>query len=118
MGDGYNLVAGLDQCFFNPGVGGMGYHLINGSLLDTTVEALRPEALVYQPGPDGRLHLGAVEYIVPAAAWDAEGHGHLPQVLGQTFHLNAPLGVYVLHVWTYNHNPAGIFQDWNPTVGC
>jgi hypothetical protein len=118
MADGYNFVDGLDHCFFSPGEGGMGYHLINAGLLDTTVEALRPEALVYQPGPNGQLKLGAVEYIVPAAAWDAEGHGDLPQVLGQTLHLNAPLGVYVLHAWIFDHNPAGIFEDWNPKVTC
>jgi hypothetical protein len=115
---GWDLVPGLDHCFQNPGVGAMGYHYINVGKLDTTVEMLAPEAMVYVPGPHGRLQLGAVEYIVPAAAWDAEGHAELPSVLGQSFHLNEALGVYVLHAWIWKHNEAGIFEDWNPDVTC
>lgn len=116
---GYDLVPpDLDDCFDNPGVGGMGYHYINLDLLnDLTVDALQPEALVYVPGPHGHLMLGAVEYIVLAAAWDAAGHSEPPMVLGQHMHLT-DLGVYVLHVWLWRHNPAGIFEDWNPNVSC
>jgi hypothetical protein len=115
---GYDLVPGLDHCFDNPGVGGMGYHYINLGLLDLTVEALQPEAIVYVPRRSGQRKLGAVEYIVPAAAWDAAGHTEPPSVLGQHLHLNQALGVYVLHVWLWQHNPAGIFEDWNPNVSC
>lgn len=114
---GYDLVPGLDHCFNNPGIGGMGYHYINVSLLDTTVDFLQPEAMVYVPGPNGILQLGAVEYIVPAAAWDAE-HSELPQVIGHEFHLNPSLGVYVLHIWIWKNNPSGMFEDWNPKVSC
>jgi hypothetical protein len=39
-------------------------------------------------------------------------------VLGQHLHLNAGLGVYVLHAWIFMNNPAGIFEDWNPDVTC
>lgn len=115
---GYDLVPGLDHCFDNPGVGGMGYHYINVSILDTTVELTRPEAMVYIPGPDGVLQLGAVEYVVPAAAWDAEGHTALPMLFGRSFHLNQALGVYVLHAWAWKNNPSGVFEDWNPNVSC
>jgi hypothetical protein len=114
---GYVKVAGLDYCFTNPGVGGMGFHLINTSLLDTQLDALHPEAMVYAPGDDGELQLVAVEWIVPAAAWDA-GHTGLPSVLGHNLHLNAALGVYILHAWIWKHNPSGVFQDWNPKVSC
>lgn len=114
---GYVRVSGLDYCFTNPGVGGMGYHLINTSLLDTQLDALHPEAMVYAPGADSKLQLVAVEYIVPAAAWDA-GHTQPPSVLGQNLHLNAALGVYILHAWIWKHNPSGVFQDWNPDVSC
>jgi hypothetical protein len=114
---GYVKVAGLDYCFTNPGVGGMGFHLINTRLLDTQLDALHPEAMVYAPGYDGKLQLVAVEYIVPAAAWDP-GHTQLPSVLGQNLHLNAALHVYILHAWIWKHNPSGIFQDWNPNVSC
>ena len=115
---GYDLVPGLDNCFDNPGVGGMGYHYINVSILDTTVELTRPEAIVYTPGPDGILQLGAVEYIVPAVAWDAQGHTHPPVLFGRFFHLNQALGVYVLHAWAWKNNPLGVFEDWNPNVSC
>jgi len=115
---GYNLVPGLDHCFNNPGVGAMGYHYINTDILDTEVERLKPEAMVYAPGPKGKLQLGAVEYIVPAEAWDNEGNTQPPELYGRHFHLNQDLGVYVLHVWIWMDNPAGLFEDWNPTVTC
>lgn len=115
--DGYDLIPGLDHCFTNQPVGDMGIHYIDASRLDTTVELTRPEAMVYEP-KNGRLRLGAVEWIVPADAWDAEHPGELPSVNGQDFHLNAALGVYVLHAWVWKHNPSGIYEDWNPNVTC
>lgn len=112
----YDLVEGLDYCFNAPGIGGMGFHYINTLILDTKVELLHPEAMVYIPSPNG-LQLGAVEYIVPADLWDAE-HSELPMLFGQHFHLNEQLGVYVLHAWIWKNNPSGIFEDWNPRVSC
>ncbi len=114
---GYALLPGLDHCFDNPGVGAMGYHYINPALLDTRLDPLQPETMVYSR-VGGRLKLGAVEYIVPLAAWEAEGNRHPPEVLGQHLHLNEALGVYVLHAWIWNGNPAGVFEDWNPRVSC
>ena len=115
---GYISVPGLDACFNNPGVGGMGFHLIKTTSLDLTVNVLEPEAMVYAPGPDGQLQLDAVEYIVPAAAWDAAGNTQPPSVLGQRFHLDAELGVYIVHAWIWQENPLGMFEDWNPKVSC
>jgi hypothetical protein len=115
---GYDLVPGLDYCFSNEGVGDMGFHYINTGLMDTTVELLKPEAMVYMPDGSGRLKLGAVEYIVPAADWDATGSPELPQLLGRSFHLNEKLQVYVLHAWIWKNNPSGMFEDWNPKVAC
>jgi len=114
---GYNLVPGLDHCFDNPGIGGMGYYYINGTLLDTTVDALKPEAMVYAPRRHGRLELAAVEYIVPAADWHAINSSP-PTLFGQTFELNTSLGVYTLHAWIWKHNKLGVFSDWNPKVSC
>lgn len=115
---GYDLREGLDQCFANPGVGGMGFHYINTDILDLKLDALQPEAMVYSPGPKGQLHLGAIEYIVPADKWDAAGYTMPPSVLGHHLHLNKDLGVYILHIWLWRYNPAGLFEDWNPTVSC
>jgi hypothetical protein len=115
---GWDLVPGLDHCFDNPGVGAMGYHYINLDILDLVVDAAQPEAMVYVPGPQGQLMLGAVEYIVPAEPWDAAGNPEPPALFGQSFHLNESLGVYVLHAWIWKNNPAGMFEDWNPEVAC
>ena len=27
-------------------------------------------------------------------------------------------GVYELHAWLWQHNPAGMFEDFNPRVTC
>lgn len=49
---GYGVLsdaAGI-QCIDNPGVGGMGVHVVNGTLVgDGAVRASTPEALVYEP---------------------------------------------------------------------
>jgi len=117
---GWDLVLGLDHCFENPGVGAMGFHYINVDLLDTTVELTQPEAMVYEPGKNGKLKLAAVEYIVPAEPWDNAGNEDPPYhaELDRSFHLNEALGVYVLHAWIFKNNPAGMFEDWNPNVSC
>jgi hypothetical protein len=115
---GYISVPGLDYCFDNPGIGGMGYHLIKTTSLDLAVNMLQPEAMVYAPGPNGQMQLVAVEYIVPAAAWDSAGNTQLPLLLGQTFHLDTELGVYILHAWIWRENSLGMFEDWNPKVSC
>lgn len=115
---GYSLVPDLDYCFDNPGTGGMGFHYINTASLDTTLDPLKPEAMVYAPDANGNLTLAAVEYIVPADKWDAQHKGELPMVLGQHLHLNKDLGVYVLHAWLWDKNPSGVFEDWNPKVSC
>jgi hypothetical protein len=116
---GWDLVPGLDHCFDNPGVGGMGYHYIDtDQLVDPTLDPLRPEALVFVPGPQGQLRLGAVEYIVPVDLWDEDAP---PSVLGMDLHELEPVpGVHVwgLHVWLFEHNPDGMFADWNPRVTC
>ncbi len=114
---GWGLVPGLDHCFDNQPVGGMGYHYINTALLDLELDANRPEALVYHSHHGGKLQLGAVEWIVPAAPWDA-ANAIPPEILGHDLHLNAALGVYVLHAWIFEKNPAGTFEDWNPNVSC
>jgi len=114
---GYDLVPGLDNCFDNPGVGGMGYHYIDTAALDTTVDLTHPEAMVYIPSPDG-LQLGAVEYIVPQDKWDGAGNTQPPMLMGMHLHLNTTLHVYVLHAWVWKTNPRGILEDWNPTVSC
>lgn len=119
----FNDAAGI-ACIDNPGVGGMGIHYVNGSLVGDPSEDVRhPEALVYDPGANGRLRLVAVEYIVDQAAWDAN-HASPPSLFGQTFELVGAgnrYGLdpfYELHAWLWKPNPRGFFDDWNPNVLC
>ena len=105
----------ITECFEDPELGGMGYHYGNTALIDGHVDVLEPELLLYEPQKNGRLRLVGVEYIVPFDLWtDAEP----PSLYGLPFHRNEAFGLWVLHVWHYQHNPAGMFMDWNPTISC
>lgn len=106
-----------EECVAHPELGAMGYHFVNFGLVDLELDALRPEVLVYAPSPSGNLKLVAVEYVVPIEPWDAI-HSNPPMVLGQHLHPNPMLGLYVLHAWIWQNNPAGIFEDWNPSIQC
>jgi hypothetical protein len=110
----------LDHCIAHPTEGAMGYHYFNHDLIhDTELDPLRPEGLVYAPGPNGQRMLVAVEWIVPVAMWEAEGNPSPPTVLGRELHvLNPALGWYIMHAWVFKHNPSGMFEDWNPNVSC
>ena len=109
----------VGECVEHPELGAMGYHFVNFGLVDLELDAVQPEILVYAPGPNGQLRLGAVEYAVPIAPWDAiHGEDNPPMVLGQHLHANPYLGLYVLHAWIWRNNPAGLFEDWNPSVSC
>lgn len=105
----------LTGCLALQGVGGMGHHYVNWDIFfDGEVNALQPELLVYVPTPNGGLRLGAVEYLV----FDSALTGPIPELFGQTFHFNPGIQAWVLHVWLWRGNPAGLFADWNPTVSC
>ncbi len=111
-------------CIDMPGMGAMGIHYVNGGLVgDGEINPLTPEAVIYEPGEHGSLHLVAVEYVVLKAAWDAN-HSSPPTLFGQQFNFTAAgnrFGLpdfYSLHVWVWKHNPAGTFAMWNPNVHC
>jgi hypothetical protein len=112
-------------CIEDPkGSGAMGVHHVNFDLLiDGDINATTPEALIYEPGPNGSNTLVAVEYIVFADAWHA-AHKQAPKLFGQTFEY-VPAGnrydldpFYELHAWIWKANPNGLFDDWNPRVSC
>ena len=95
-------------------LGGMGYHYVNTTLLDGSVDVANPEALLYAPDRNGRLDLVAVEYVIPKAAWSA---AQPPELFGKQFKLNA-FDLWALHVWVWEKNPSGLYADWNPRVSC
>ena len=117
---GYQEPFLLDHCIAHPTDGAMGYHWFNhDGIHDLRLDPRRPEGLVYEPLPNGKLKLVAVEWIVPAADWHAAGHEDPPELLGQELHiLNPALGWYILHAWVFKPNPSGVFSDWNPDVTC
>jgi len=95
-------------CFDSPGVGGMGQHYVNFGLLNGSVDANQPQAMVYEV--DGnRLQLVAVEYIVP-------GNLAQPTLFGRPFFWNDKLKIWALHAWIWRPNPRGIFENYNPSV--
>jgi hypothetical protein len=109
----------ITGCLDNPPEGGMGFHYANMSrLFDTSAPAvLEPEILVFPQEQNGRQQLGAVEYFIPYGD-DFPQAGSPPVLFGQAFTRNDGAGGWMLHVWLWNHNPAGMFANWNPTVSC
>jgi hypothetical protein len=117
-------LAGI-SCIANPGIGVMGIHYVNGTLVgDATIDAATPEVLVYQELANGKLRLVAAEYVVFQGAWLAAGNTAPPTLFGQTLTL-VPAGnryglppFYEIHAWIWMHNPSGMFKDWNPSGSC
>jgi len=113
-------LAGI-ECIASPSQGAMGVHMVNGSLLDTTIDATAPEALVYEPRNDGTLKLVALEYVIFQSDWSGSGK---PSLFGQEFDF-VPAGnryglppFYALHAWIWKPNPSGLLNAWNPRVDC
>ena len=117
-------LAGI-TCIANPGVGVMGIHYVNGLALgDAVLDPAKPEALVYQPLPNGKLRLVALEYIVFEGAWLQAGNTSGPRLFDQPLKLipmpnrYGLLPFYEIHAWIWQHNPDGMFKDWNPNGTC
>jgi hypothetical protein len=112
----FGCVSGSDH-------GAMGIHYVNGSLLNGTVDATQPQALIYEPSSNDDLDLVGVEFIVDAATW-LKTHSSPPVLEGQVFlYVDAPNrytipAFFELHVWAWRDNPKGPFVDWNDHVSC
>jgi hypothetical protein len=122
----YDLLVDANKiaCIDLPGSGAMGIHFVNGDLVgDPAVIAGKPEALVYAPQKNGRIKLGALEYVVIKNAWD-ETHSSPPSLFGHTFNLTLSPNryglpaFYSLHAWVWKQNPLGMFAPYNPKVSC
>jgi hypothetical protein len=96
--------------------GAMGIHYVNGAYLkDAAVDLNKPEAVMYEPTPDGKLALIAVEYITTKGPASLENH--LFSFTGAPNRYGLP-AFYELHVWAWKQNPAGTFADMNMDVSC
>ena len=113
-------------CVSGPNSGAMGVHFIKPSrVFDGALNANEPEALIYEPLPNGALRLVGVEFIVLAGDWAARHpdgstpalDGHLTNYVGAPNRYGLP-AFYELHVWAWEHNPNGSFADWNTQVSC
>ena len=119
--EGYGLQFG---CVSGPDSGAMGMHYVNFPLvLDGVLDPTRPEIVIYEPQPDGRLKLVGADFLVLADAWHAKNPGP-PQLMGQLFHLfESPnrFGLpafYTLHVWAWKESPTGTFVNWHKNISC
>ncbi len=119
--EGYQLLFG---CVSGPDIGAMGMHYVNMALVgDGELHPDRPEIVIYEPQPNGRLKLIGADFLVLADAWHAENPA-APELMGQLLHLfESPnrFGLpsfYTLHVWAWKQNPFGTFVNWHPEVSC
>jgi hypothetical protein len=120
--EGYHLEFG---CVSGDDFGAMGLHYVNDTLVHYgIVDARRPQIILYEAQPNGRLKLTGADYLVLAEQWDANHPGVTPQLMGQIFHYFASpnrFGLpafYTLHVWAWKENPKGAFVNWHPHVSC
>jgi hypothetical protein len=101
--------------------GGMGFHWVNGALLDDELHPASPEVLVYAPKANGGLELVALEYVIFDSAVPA---GTTPRIFGRDLTFVPDGNRYEIpafwqrHIWLYDRNPAGLFNDFNPTISC
>lgn len=120
IADGY-LVD--NECVASPD-GVMGYHYVNPALLGAPMDITRPPILIYQPNGQHHRKLVAVEYFQPDDDADLATADDRPTLFGAPF--NGPMPGhtpqmpvhYDLHVWIWQHNPAGDFAQWNPAGSC
>ncbi len=119
--EGYALMFG---CVSGPDSGAMGLHYVNLALVtDGVLDPARPEIVIYEPLPNGRLKLTGADFLVFADQWNAANTA-TPQLMGQLLHLfESPnrYGLppfYTLHVWAWKPNANGSFVNWHPNVSC
>jgi hypothetical protein len=119
--EGYGLQFG---CVSGPDMGAMGMHFVNFPLVaDGELDATRPEIVIYEPLPNGRVRLIGADYLLLADQWNAK-HPGPPELMGQLFHLfESPnrFGLpafYTLHVWAWKDSPTGTFVNWHSNVSC
>jgi hypothetical protein len=118
---GYKLAFG---CVSGGDYGAMGLHYVNFDLVqDGVLDPARPEIVLYEPLPNGRLRLTGADYLVLASDWDSKNPSP-PELMGQLLHLiESPnrFGLpnfYTLHVWAWKENPTGMFTNWHAQVSC
>lgn len=106
----------VPRCYVDTHHGAMGYHHLNRGYVDGKAEVEQPEILLYERRGDGSYGLNGVEYIIPFRIWPRDSVP--PTIMGETMKQSEELKLWYLHMWIWKENPAGLFADWNPKVGC
>lgn len=133
-GPDYGPVLG---CVSGSDHGAMGVHYVNGNLLNGEtqlstgqLDPTRPQALIYEPQPNGEMKLVGVEFIIFASALPpntvplVDGHpmlyidGPTASRPAATLNRYGLPAFFELHVWAWKDNPQGSFVDWNNHVSC
>jgi hypothetical protein len=137
---GYGLfkaepLTAADGCISSAEEGGMGYHYSRlNNLGDDSVSLLDPEFLVYAPknaprkDGEARRRLAAFDYFIPySAKWpgpddpkferkptlhDFSTMSDLPDIAFAP----SRFGGWMFHIWLWEHNPGGMFTNWNTSV--
>jgi len=113
-------------CVSGPDTGAMGVHFVLPARISGGVlNAEQPEALIYEPMPNGAMRLVGVEFIVLESVWAAKNPaGGVPALDGNLLnYIAAPNryglpAFYEIHVWAWQDNPKGSYADWNTRVTC
>jgi len=103
--------------------GAMGVHFLNMGNVGPTLDPTKPQVLIYERGPDGKLKLTAAEWFMP----EQVAAGKTPMIFGQKLAgpmnghepiMPKELKHYDLHVWLWKDNPQGVFESTNAAVKC
>ncbi len=90
---------------------------------DRSARVDRSGSTVEATGPNGKPRLIGVEYIVFEEAWKTVSD-RPPALFGHELHYVPSPNRYgipafwEIHVWAWRSNPRGLFEDWNPRIGC
>jgi hypothetical protein len=96
--------------------GAMGVRYVNAAYLkDQQVDIKRPQAVLYEPLPDGRLTLVGVQYMTFSGPASLEGQSFGFVGVPNPYDLPA---FYELPVWAWKANPLGAFTEMNSSVSC
>jgi hypothetical protein len=105
----------LHGCEVRPGEGAVGTLYIHlGRYLDGVIDPAAPDALLYAPGPNGKLMLAGVEFALPTAMSPSGP----PSFLGVPFQTEDEFAAYALHIWVWRHNANGMFAPAHPDIAC
>ena len=96
--------------------GAMGVRYVNAAYLkDGQIDIKRPQVVMYEPQPDGKLALVAVQYMTFDGPTELEGQAFGFVGVPNPYDLEE---FYELPVWAWKANPRGVFMEMNPNVRC